>query len=100
MSIEFHNEQMSYVDAGLRPPDIVYRAHRHVFGKWEGRNKLFLVTSAWQGLTRHAHKVVPGALPSPCFAVLDWNRGIERMPHTFPIWPSIPNVEGCVRWGD
>lgn len=98
LSIELGNEQLSYTRRRQRPPDICVRAHRHRFGVYRDESSMFIAQGAWQGLTRHAHKVVPGALPSPSMTVLDWGRGVEHLPHAFPISPHLPTLEQSISW--
>lgn len=98
LSIVLGNTQLTYQRRGQRPPDICVHAHRHRFGVYQDESAMMIAQGAWQGLTRHTHKVVPGALPSPSMTVMDWTRGIERMPHAFPICPKLPTMEGCDRW--
>ena len=52
-------------------PDVMVRAHRHRHGIWEDGNQISAICGAWQGLTRHGHKVVPDAIPQPSVIVFD-----------------------------
>lgn len=98
LSIVLGNTQLSYIRRGQRPPNICVHAHRHRFGVYQDESAMFVAQGAWQGLTRHTHKVVPGAIPSPSITVLDWTRGVERLPHAFPICPKLPTLEAQVSW--
>lgn len=98
LSIELGNEILSYENRRQRTPDICVRAHRHRFGEYHHESKMFVAQGAWQGLTRHTHKVVPGALPSPSMTVLDWCKGIHRLPHAYAITPTLPTMEACAAW--
>ena len=56
---------------GKRVPSVICRAHRHRHGIWTDGNQASLITGAWQGLTRHGHKVVPDAISEPSCIILD-----------------------------
>jgi hypothetical protein len=56
---------------GKRVPSVICRAHRHRHGIWTDGNQASLITGAWQGLTRHGHKVVPDAVIEPSCIILD-----------------------------
>lgn len=71
LSIELQNEIMERVRCGKTPPDIVARAHRHTHGVYSNGRQMFMVTGAWQGLTRYGRKVVPHAIPSASCIILD-----------------------------
>jgi len=71
MSIELQNEIMERVRCNKTPPDIVARAHRHTHGIYSNGRQMFMVTGAWQGLTRYGRKVVPHAIPSASCIILD-----------------------------
>lgn len=98
LSIVLGNTQLSYVRRGQRPPNICVHAHRHRFGVYQDESSMMVAQGAWQGLTRHTHKVVPGALPSPSMTVIDWTRGIDRLPHAFAISPQLPTLEASNEW--
>ena len=48
----------------------------HVGGHVVTNEGICIATPAWQGLTRHGHKVVPAAKCKPGVDVLDW-RGLR-----------------------
>lgn len=51
--------------AGHEGPRVFWRAHRHVSGHWQTRNRHALVCGGWQFLTRYGHKVVGDSIPMP-----------------------------------
>jgi hypothetical protein len=65
------SERLSCARTGWRLPDIFLRAHRHVSGCYTDFSSMMLVTGAWQLMTRHTFKVVPGAICEPTIAILD-----------------------------
>jgi len=71
-SIQLGNAVNESVRAGWTAPRVVVGAHRHRTGHFCDGNRLTVVTGAWQGLTRHGHKVVPDGIPCPSIYVLDW----------------------------
>lgn len=75
LGAELASEQLNAVRNGEPMPRIVAAAHRHVAGHVVTGDGICLVTSAWQGLTTHGHKVVSASRSKPCIYVLDW-RGI------------------------
>ncbi len=75
LGAELASEQLNAMRNGERMPNIVCAAHRHVAGHVQTGDGLCLVTSAWQGLTTHGHKVVSASRSKPSIYVLDW-RGI------------------------
>jgi UDP-2,3-diacylglucosamine pyrophosphatase LpxH len=91
LSIMLGNTQLSCVRNKQEVPDIVVSGHRHRFGVYYDEDAMFVACGAWQGLTRHGHKVVPGALPRPGFVVMDWSRGSE-LPYTFAIRQPQPKA--------
>lgn len=98
MSIVLGNTQLSYQRAKQRVPDIIVSGHRHREGVYYDSEAMFCVCPAWQGLTRHGHKVVPGALPRPGFLVLDWVRS-DTLPYAgFIRQPSPPRMEAIATW--
>lgn len=88
-SIAAVNERMEAARAGWPIPKMVWRAHRHRGGKWDDGVWGMCVTGGWQGITRHGHKAVPGAIPMPSIALADW-RG-----RSFGSLPQITN-EPCL----
>ena len=74
-SIQLGNAVNEAVRAGWQVPRILVGAHRHRTGHFCDGNRLTVVTGAWQGLTRHGHKVVPDGVACPSIYVLDW-RGV------------------------
>lgn len=79
--------------AGWPTPDLIIRSHRHRHGYYTTGGKGILVTSAWQALTRHGHKVVPGSLPRPTAHILTWHDD-EKLPRveTFIKHPPAPKM--------
>lgn len=71
-SIQIGNATNEAVRAGDIAPRVLIGAHRHRTGHYCDGNRLTVVTGAWQGLTRHGHKVVPDGRPCPSIYVLDW----------------------------
>lgn len=64
-------ERLACSRAGWRVPDIYLRAHRHVSGFYTDFGSMMLCTGAWQMMTRHTFKAVPGAICEPTIAILD-----------------------------
>jgi hypothetical protein len=83
MSIAMGNARLNSMRAGHEPAKVFLRAHRHCGGWFSDGASLLAITGGWQFLTRHAHKVVPDAIPRPSVIVLDW-RGQEP--------GALPNV--------
>lgn len=77
LSIELQNEVTERVRNGMRPPDIIVRAHRHTHGVYSNGRQMAMVTGGWQGLTRYGRKVVPHAVPAPSCIILD-SRGKQK----------------------
>jgi len=75
LGAELASEQLNAVRNGETCPRIVAAAHRHVAGHVATADGLCLVTSAWQALTTHGHKVVSASRSRPGVYVLDW-RGV------------------------
>lgn len=75
LGMELASEQLQAVRNGEPMPRVLCVAHRHVGGHVTTNEGLCLATPAWQGLTRHGHKVVGAARCKPGLYVLDW-RGI------------------------
>jgi hypothetical protein len=71
-SIQLGNAVNEAVRAGDVAPRVLIGAHRHRTGYFVDGNRLAAVTGAWQGLTRHGHKVVPDGRPCPSIICLDW----------------------------
>ena len=76
MSITMGNARQNYSRVGHRVPKVYLRGHRHSGGIFNDGNGIFMVTPAWQLLTRYAHKVVGDAICRPGIGILDW-RGCE-----------------------
>ena len=72
MSIVMGNARVNYARCGHRVPKVFARGHRHVGGYFHDGRGLFLVTPAWQLLTRYGHKVVGDSICSPGITILDW----------------------------
>jgi hypothetical protein len=56
---------------------------------------MLCITGGWQFLTRHAHKVVPDAIPRPSVMVLDWRdrpEGSLPQVHNIHFNPPAPDV--------
>jgi hypothetical protein len=72
MSILMSNAALNYARSKQRIPNIFLRAHRHCGGWYSDGSGMFVVTGAWQMLTRHGHKVVTDSIPRPSIMILDW----------------------------
>lgn len=72
MSITMGNARLNYARSGHRLPRVFLRGHRHCGGYYSDAHALFLVTGAWQMLTRYGHKVVGDSLCRPAAGILDW----------------------------
>lgn len=75
LGMELASEQLQAVRNGERMPQILAVAHRHVGGHIANGEGICIATPAWQGLTRHGHKVVGAARCKPGLYILDW-RGL------------------------
>lgn len=72
-----HSERTECLRVGWDVPNLLIRAHRHRAGYFTDYAAGLVVTGAWQGLTRHGHKAVPGAVSQPSIAICDW-RGCDE----------------------
>jgi hypothetical protein len=72
MSIVMGNARLNYARAGHSVPKVFLRAHRHCGGFYSDAHALFVVTGAWQMLTRYGFKVVTDSISRPSIAILDW----------------------------
>jgi len=77
MSITMGNARQNYSRVGHKVPKIYLRGHRHTGGIFNDGSGIFLVTPAWQVLTKYAHKVVGDAICRPGVGILDW-RGCDK----------------------
>jgi hypothetical protein len=77
MSITMGNARQNYSRVGHRVPNVYLRGHRHTGGIFNDGNGIFMVTPAWQLLTRYGHKVVGDAICRPGIGILDF-RGCEQ----------------------
>lgn len=94
MSILMGNARLNYLRAGQEVPQIYLRAHRHCGGHFSDNQGLFVVTGAWQMLTRHGSKVVTDSIPRPTIAVLDWRGKTHgELPHVHQITFDPPQHE-------
>lgn len=95
LSTELGSERIEAARNRHKIPQFLCLAHRHRHGIFKDNNGLVCVTSAWQGLTRHGHKVVGSALPGPSCIVLDWRqREYGEVPHAedFIYLPKSPRA--------
>jgi hypothetical protein len=72
MSISMGNARQNYSRVGHRVPKVFLRGHRHVGGIFSDAAGLFMVSPAWQLLTRYGHKVVGDSICRPGVGILDW----------------------------
>lgn len=72
LGMELASEQLHAARNGEPQPRILCVGHRHVAGHVVVNEGLCLATPAWQGLTRHGHKVVGAARCKPGAYLLDW----------------------------
>lgn len=72
LGMELAAEQLHAVRNNETMPRVLCVAHRHVAGHVVTGDGLCLATPAWQGMTRHTHKVVPAARCKTGLYVLDW----------------------------
>lgn len=77
MSITMGNARQNYSRVGHRVPKVYLRGHRHTGGIFNDGSGVFMVTPAWQLLTRYGHKVVGDSICRPGFGILDW-RGVAK----------------------
>jgi hypothetical protein len=61
LSIALAEEQAQCARAGVPVPQVVCRAHRHVYGTYSDDRALIVAGPSWQAKTIHAHKVVPAS---------------------------------------
>lgn len=71
------DEQLTAVRCGWPLPRLVGRAHAHRGGYLSTGDGAIAVSPGWQAKTRHALKVVPGAISVPGVVLHDW-RGLAR----------------------
>jgi hypothetical protein len=72
MSIHLGNARVNYARCGHRIPRVFLRGHRHCGGYYSDGQGMYVITGAWQALTRHGYKVVTDSIPRPTMVVLDW----------------------------
>jgi len=72
MSISMGNARLNYARVGHRLPKVFLRAHRHTGGYYSDGNAAYVITPAWQLLTRYGFKVVTDSICRPGFVILDW----------------------------
>jgi len=89
LSIVMTNARSGASRCGYRLPNVFLRAHRHCGGKYDDGTSLIGVTGGWQFITRHGHKVVPDAIPSPTILVLDWR---TKQPGELPLVHEIKSI--------
>lgn len=77
LSAHLGNEQLECVRAKWPVPDVIFRAHRHRHGCYDDGCAMAVVTAAWQGETRHVHKVAVSAVSRPSWVLADW-RGLAH----------------------
>lgn len=77
LGMELASEQLQAVRNGEPMPQVLCVAHRHVGGHITTNEGVCIATPAWQGLTRHGHKVVGAARCKPGIYILDW-RGLPE----------------------
>lgn len=98
MSITMGNARLNYARVGHRLPKVFLRGHRHVGGVYTDGTGAFIVTGAYQFLTRHGKKVVGDSICRPAFAILDWrNRPMNSIPSiVLPTYdPSQSEIISC-----
>jgi hypothetical protein len=72
LSIMLGNTQLSSTRHKQSVPDIVVMSHRHRFGVYQDDEAMAVCLPAWQGLTRHGQKVVPGSIPKCGLVAMDF----------------------------
>jgi hypothetical protein len=72
LGAELASEQLQAARNGEKIPHVLCCAHRHDPHMVTTTRETCLVTGPWQGLTRHAHKVVGAARTRPNVFLLDW----------------------------
>jgi len=77
MSITMGNARQNYSRVGHKVPKIYLRGHRHTGGIFNDGSGIFMVTPAWQLLTKYAHKVVGDSICRPGVGIIDW-RGCDK----------------------
>lgn len=96
-SIQLTDNQSRKARLGRRIPQVLCCAHRHepsLFTDWWG---MTLITPAWQALTRHGNKFVPGAEITTGGYILDWrNRDDAELPHVEAFMRATPEPEEVV----
>lgn len=89
-SIALGVDSMESARNGRDVPSVICRGHRHRHGIWMDGNNISIVTGAFQGLTRHGHKVVPAAIPNPSVVLLEFS-GPDYKGSSF-VQESLPKV--------
>jgi len=95
-SIQMTNARVNYQRVGHRVPSVFLRAHRHAPGVWSDCYGTWVVTGAWQLLTRFGYKAVTDSIPTPTIAVLDWSYSLPgELPivHQFHAIPPQSEIE-------
>ena len=86
MSITMGNARLNYARSGHRVPQVYARGHRHTGGHYSDGRALFVVTPAWQMLTRYGHKVVGDSICACGLTILDWTSTPKgELPAVIPI---------------
>lgn len=97
LSVEMANVRSNILRVGHPMPKVFIRGHRHVTGDYCDGESLIVVPGAWQCLTRHGMKVVPGSMPRPSAFLLDWrNAPAGGLPatHRFTYNPPYETYHG------
>lgn len=97
LSIQLAEEQAQAARVGAPIPQVVSRAHRHVFGCFTDGLGLCVAGASWQCKTIHGHKVVPSSRTMIGAHILDFDAvppgGLPtvRPCHYYPTKPRSPN---------
>lgn len=77
LSTQLGTDRIECIRAGITPPRFLVCAHRHRGGFFSDLDAVSAVCPAWQGITRHARKVVGGARPIVGGLILDFTDADE-----------------------
>lgn len=94
MGIVMGNARQNYMRNQHEIPSVFLRGHRHTPGIYSDGAGLFVVTGAWQALTRYGWKVVTDSVPRPDIKVLDWRSTPDKsLPYVHTIEYIPPQHE-------
>lgn len=79
LSIQLTQARSAAHDAGHEAPKMLVAGHCHLFDCYQRLDLAAVTLPAWQLLTRHGHKVVPGSVPAVGCVVMDFTDSVPRI---------------------